>query len=256
MVYSRRRRFRKPFKKRYRRKTKSNFALTKRVNTLARRVNMLRYLTTQRHLGTFPITGTAAAPYALFPMNHLASGTIQLQEIFSAAMQQGGGKYTGKRCHMDIVIQPDTETRQDVTMTVFLVSPKNMKVVNETYDVNNTNLSRLILDTDYTENEGAAYLNLKRWKVHKCWNKVQTRPIVTQLTSPLEEFQGSQKQIRLRHSMRNLLRLNNRQSDWFNVLPREVTPSQRLELIIFNNNTGTTAPSCDVTYIQTGYTSK
>lgn len=232
------------------------FSLAKKVNHLTRAVNANRALSTQTIHFELPVTGTVASPWCTHPLNNIQG----LTEIFLAA-NQGGAKYKGISFKLDFNIVPDTEVKQDITMTAFIVSPANSKVVEECYAITPTGfpLTQLTANTDYVCEEGLAYMNKKRWHIHKVWHHLQTRPFSTQLsTTPNVSSQGDWSQVNIRkyYSCKNPININNRTGTWNQVLDSQMTPNNRLELIVFSDNTGATAPMLTANIIMTAYTSE
>lgn len=225
-------------------------SLSKKVSSLNRQVNWNRVMSTQTLHFDLPITGTATNPFVGKSLNNIQG----LSEIFLST-QTGGAKYHGLKFHLDFNIVPDTEIKLDCTMTVFVVSPRNNKVVEECYNATGQ-LTTLTNNTDYVCEDGMAFMNKKRWTIRKVWNRLQTRPIVSFEGGGTQTWEGSQVNIRKYFSCRNPLRLNNRTGTWNQILDNQMTAGQRMELIVFNNNTGTTSPMLTANIIMTAYTSE
>lgn len=219
-----------------RRPTASNqksqiLALNKKVNAVAKATRNITY--TIFH--NYSFSGSIVSPFS----SHALVTPTGWQEIFGAPAAGIGGKYTGKSFKFDYEITANTE-HSHVSCTVIFASPKNAKVVSECGGANQT-LCSPNLHTDYVVLGGKARMNPKRWNIHKV-HHIQTAPIVTSTESAggvFNEYINDTGKGRRSFSMRNPFRCNNRTGSWYTIDDYEITPSQRVHMYVFNNNTST-----------------
>lgn len=219
-------------------------ALNKKVNANTKKLQTVRY--TLQHSKLFQ--GTVVSPY-------LAEAIMTPStwgQVFGAASESGGGKYTGTKLKFNLHITPRTEhTRVDCT--VIFCSPKNQKVV---YDCGGHTSSTCLptQNTDYTLWAGMALMNKKRWNVHKVY-RLTTLPLVTEAGGV--EYINSQVENRRYFTMKNPLKINNRTGDWNTVNDQSVSANQRVHCFVFNDNLSSVegSPSFHCSVLATGFSS-
>lgn len=231
-------------------------ALNKKVNDNSRKLAGVRYKVVHKTRLSMNITGTAAAPYRVLSLN----APSLMTQIFSAPDENEGGKYNWDhkgRTHIQFNIVSNNEPTP-LPLQVFIMSCKNAKVALEC-GLNTLPLAfNLQSDRDYVNNLGAAtFINLKRFNVHKHW-KINLSPIQALSQGVPAQWQGDLHPIQRTFSMRNPLKLNNRTGVWHATPDNGVNPSQRLFMVVFNNNISQTSsyPTLNGLSIQTAYTSE
>lgn len=201
------------------------------------------------------ITALPGIPYVYLPLN----APSNMNQIFSAPSEAAGGKYNWDsrgRLHIRYNIVSNTE-QTPLPIQVFIVSCKNIKVADQT----GINIAggplQLVANTDYVNNIGAAtFFNKKRFNVHKHWN-VNLSPAVSLSSGVPAQWQGDFHPISRSFSMKQPLKLNNRQNVWSSTLDHQVSPNQRLFLVVFNNNLATsTTPTLNGMVISSAFTSE
>lgn len=199
---------------------------------------------------------SAAQPYKVLPLNAPSNMT----QIFSAPDEAEGGKYNWDskgRTHLTLNIVSNNEPTP-LPLQIFIVSCKNSKVAVST-TINTAGATfNLIPGVDYVNNlANATYMNRKRFNIHKHW-MVNLSPILALSSGVPAQWQGDLHPIKRTFSMKNPLRLNNRVGNWQGTLDEAVNPSQRLFMIVFNNNIGTpsTYPIINGQVIHTAFTSE
>lgn len=228
-------------------------SVNRRLNSLQKQVNQNRVLTTQTLNFELPIDGTATTPYCLHQLNNISA----LTDIFMTA-QTGGAKYTGLKFHLDFNIVPDTEIKQDITMTVFIVTPRSQKIVEECFTSAPPayNFTTLSSNTDYVCEDGMAYMNTKRWRIHRVWHHLQTRPILAFEGGGTQTWEGSQVNIRKYFTTNSPLKLRSTTGTWNQIPDSAMNYNQRLLLVAFSNNVGTTSPMLTANVLMTAHTSE
>lgn len=214
---------------------KQILALNQKVNDNSRKLSGVRYKVVHKTRLAMNITAASTAvPYRVLSLN----APSLMSQIFSAPNEAEGGKYNWDnkgRTHLQFNIVSNNEPTP-LPIQIFLVSAKNSKVALECGLNSQPPTFTLQSDRDFVNNIGAAtFLNLKRFNVHKHWS-INLSPVQTMQTGPAAVWQGDLHPIHRKHSMRQLLKLNNRTGVWSNTPDNGVNPSQRLFMLVFNNN--------------------
>lgn len=230
--------------------------LNKKINTVNKKLEGIRYKVVHRIRLSMQIIGTTNIPYRVLSLN----APSLMTQIFSAPNESQGGKYNYDRkgrTHLTFNIVSNNEP-SPLPLQVFILSAKNSKVALEI----GLNVTPLVLtltaDIDYVNNISAAtYINKKRYNIHKHW-MINLSPIQALSQGVPAQWQGDLHPIRRKFSMRNPLVLNNRTGIWDQTPDNGVNPNQRLFMVVFNNNTSQTTsfPILSGLVVHSAYTSE
>lgn len=233
--------------------------INNKVNLHTKMLRGLRYKITHSTRLSMNITGTALAPYSAIFCNNLSDMNLQ----FTDPSEATGGKYNYDRqgrFFLTYTITSNTEPTP-MPLSVFLVSPINTKValsVGMTVSGVNFNLAPGV---DYVNSQGITHMNKKRFIIHKHWT-LNLLPILALSSGVPAQWQGDLKPLTRKHGMRNRIVINNRKGTWNDAAAGSsnwsVTPSQRVVLIVFNNNISqpATFPILTGQVIHTAWTSE
>lgn len=232
-------------------------SLKKKIDKNSRLLEGVRYRVTHTtRLAMNVDAPSAATPYKVLALNAPSNMT----QIFSAPDESEGGKYNYDRkgrTHMTLNIVSNNEPTP-LPLQIFIVSCKNAKVALSVGINVATTTFNLINGTDYVNNlANATYMNTKRFNIHKHW-MVNLSPIQALSSGVPAQWQGDLHPIKRTYSMKNPLVLNNRTGVWSSTPDEGVNPSQRLFMVVFNNNIGTpsTYPIITGQIIHTAWTSE
>lgn len=136
------------------------------------------------------------------------------------------------KLNLDFCLNPVREAAE-IDYTVFLFTPKNLKVFQET-----GSMSTLINGIDYTITGGMALMNPKRFNVHRVW-RCSTMGQITRVDGLANNTVNSTAPLKtvrryLRMSFKHQLKSST--GPW-NQIPDISTPiSSKLHIVAFNNN--------------------
>lgn len=231
-------------------------SLKKKIDANTKLLSGVRYKVTHTTRLAMNIEGTTNDPYKTLVLN----APSLMNQIFSAPDEAQGGKYNWDRkgrTHLMFNIVSNNEP-SPLPLQIFIISCKNSKVALSCgINVATTNFN-LINGVDYVNNIAAStYMNRKRFDIHKHW-RINLSPIQTSAIGPALNWQGDLHPIRKTFSIENPLRLNNRVGKWSDTLDEAVNPTQRLFMVVFNNNIfqPSTYPVLNGAVIHTAYTSE
>ena len=215
---------------RYKRPTASTqkhqiLAINKKVNTLSKVVHGNTYKT----MYVYNATGNLAQPFAIWPLVIPNTWT----GVFNCAGEERGGAFRGINFKVDYRISSHTEP-SPINCTVFFVSPKNQKVVNECGGAAADALTALVSGRDYTIYDGMALVNKKRWHIHH-YSRITTLPISSDTPSGSTVI-GDLKANRRSFSRKSNLMIRSRTGEWNTVNSWDLKPNQRMHMLVFNNN--------------------
>jgi len=229
-------------------------SLNKKINRISRKVSSRTYKVMHKSSLT---EQNMASPAYIFNLTNIPTWTSVFGETDNI---QEGGKYKSSKMTIDLAIRAGTET-ESVVYTVFVVTPKNQKVAEETDNGTGT-LSSLTAGVDYTMISGKALLNLKRWNVHKVI-RGQTTPVVTEAFGTVPgttvNYVNEVKPLRRYFSIpKPNINVQNRTGTWDQVTPNEMNYNQRYNVMVFNNNLSTVegSPKWSMTVLHTGVVSQ
>lgn len=222
------------------------YALKKQINAVQKIASGNSYKIMHR----YNVTGSLVQPFISAPLILPSSGWAN---VFGDPSETLGGKYTGGTMHVEWYLTSRTEHSR-IDATVFIASPKNQKVVNETGGSASDNCSGLVNGRDFILYGGKALLNKARFHVARC-SRQTLLPIVTE--SAGTEYINDQTSNRRTHNMKSNLVINNRTSSWNTVDGFDLRPGMRWHIYVFSNNVstleGSPALSCNCFF--TGRTS-
>lgn len=215
---------------RYKRPTANNqrnqiLAINKKVNSLSKVVRGNTYKT----MYVYNATGNLGTPFAIWPLVM----PINWTGIFNTPGEERGGAYRGINFKVDYTISSHTEP-SPVNCTVFFISPKNQKVVNETGGAAQDACQGLQLNVDYTLYDGMALINKKRWNIHY-YKRITTLPISSVAPSGTTIL-GDQKANRYSFSRKSNLNIRSRTGEWNAVNSFSLAPRMRMHAVVFNSN--------------------
>jgi len=231
--------------------------INQKVNLNSAKLRGLRYKVTHSTRLALPITGTTNNPYRAVFCNNLSDMNLQ----FSSQEEAKGGKYNADRqgrFFMTINITSNSEPTP-MPLSLFLVSPRNTKVALSLGMTVAGSQFNLLNGTDYVNNLGITHMNAKRFLIHKHW-VVNLAPVRT--LGGTVPWQGDLRPILRKHNMPNRLFLNNRRGTWNDATTgatdESVNPTQRVVLVVFNNNIASPAsyPLLTGQVIHTAWTSE
>ena len=213
-----------------RRPTASNqrsqlLSLSKKVNTLQRKQGDI----TEKVFYQFKSDATISSNYAAYPLVRPYSGWTNVFGESDNVLESR--KLTIAKVNLDFQISPHTEM-SEIDYTIFLVTPKNNKVMRETSGMQNFYQTS---NQDYAFNNGITFMNPKRYTIHKVW-RCNTRAIRTLIATPNSTSGASLKSVRRYHSMPFRHQLRNSTGTWKEIENDEIPISSALTLIAFNNN--------------------
>ena len=230
--------------------------LSKKINSVNKSLEGIRYKVIHRIRLSMQIIGTTAVPYRVLSLN----APSLMTQIFSAPNESQGGKYNYDRkgrTHLTFNVVSNNEP-SPLPLQVFILSAKTQKVALE-IGLNNVPLAMtLTADVDFVNNISAAtYINKKRFTIHKHW-MLNLSPIQALSQGVPAQWQGDLHPIKRTFSMRNPLVLNNRTGIWDQTPDNGVNPNQRLFMVVFNNNTSQTSsfPILSGLVVHSAYTSE
>jgi len=215
---------------RYKPGTSSNqknqiLAINQKVNSLAKTVRGNTYKT----MYVYNATGNLGTPFAMWPLVL----PTQWTGVFNTPGEERGGNYRGINYKVDFRINSHTEPAP-INCTVFFVSPKNQKVVNETGGAAHPACQGLQLNTDYTLYDGMCLMNKKRWNIHY-YKRITTLPISSVAPSGTTIL-SDQTANRFSFSRKSNLTIKSRTGEWNTVDSFSLAPRMRMHAIVFNNN--------------------
>ena len=229
-------------------------SLNKKINRIQRRVSMRTYRVMHKASLT---EQNMASPSYVFNLCNLPTWTSIFGETDNIIE---GGKYKSTKMSIDLAIRAGSE-KESVVYTVFVATPRNQKVAEETDNGSGT-LSGLAAGVDFTMISGKALLNLKRWKVHKCI-RGQTTPVVTEAFGDIPgttvNYVNEVKPLRKYFTIPNpSVNVQNRTGTWDQVTPDEMNHNQRYTVMVFNNNLSTLegSPKWSMTVLHQGIVSQ
>ena len=202
-------------------------SLNKKVNRLSRHSSNL----TERVFYQSKADSTLTSNYVSYPLVTPYSGW---HNVFGESDNvTESRKINISKVNLDFHLSPHTEM-SEIDYTIFLVTPKNNKVMRETSAMNNFYQTS---NQDYAYNNGIVFMNPKRYNIHKVWrcNTVAQRTLVATPNSTsgtaLKTFRRHMK-MSFRHQLRNST------GTWKQIENDEIPISSALTLIAFNNNLG------------------
>jgi len=228
-------------------------SLNKKINRISRKVSSRTYKVMHKSSLT---EQNMASPAYIFNLTNIPTWTSVFGETDNILE---GGKYKSTKMSIDLAIRAGTET-ESVVYTVFVVTPKNQKVAEETDNGSGT-LSSLSAGVDYTMISGKALLNLKRWTIHKVIRGATT-PIVTEAFSSVPgtttNYVNEVKPLRRYFTLKSNVNVQNRTGTWNQVTPDEMNHNTRYNIMIFNNNLSTLegSPKWSMSVLHTGIVSQ
>lgn len=213
------------YKRSSRAQSQQLLAINKKVNNLTKTVRGNTYKT----MYVYNATGNLGQPFAIWPLVM----PINWTGIFNTPGEERGGAYRGINFKVDYRISSHTEPAP-INCTVFFVSPKNQKVVNETGGAAADACQALQLNTDYTLYDGMALINKKRWHIHY-YKRITTLPISSEAPSGTTIL-GDLRSNRYSFSGKSNLNIRSRTGEWNTVDSFSLAPRMRMHAIVFNNN--------------------
>lgn len=221
-------------------------AINQKVNSLSKVVRGNTYKT----MFVYNATGNLSQPFTIWPIII----PNQLTSVFSASGEIRGGKMRGLNYKVDYRVSSHTEP-SPINCTVFFISPKNIKTVNECSGSASDACSALVSGRDYTLYDGMALINKKRWNIHY-YKRITTLPIQSENSGGTVVI-GDLKANRYSFSRKSNLDINNRTGEWYNINTWDLKPNQRLHAVVFNNNSGIDLenPQFNMKILLTGQTS-
>jgi len=217
---------------RYKRPTASTqknqiLAINQKVNSLSRVVRGNTY----KCMFMYNATGNLGQPFTMWPL----CMPSQWSGVFSAGEEEAGASFHGLNYKIDYRISSHTEP-SPINCTVFLLSPKNQKVVNECGGGAADACQTLVSGRDYTLYDGMALVNKKRWNIHY-YKRVTTQPISSVAPSGATILSDLRPN-RYSFSRKSNLNIDSRTGNWYDVNSWDLKPNQRLHMVAFNNNIG------------------
>ncbi len=173
---------------------------------------------------------TVSANYAVHPLVTPGSWTNVFGQSDNVTESR---KLSISSLYIDQDLTPHTE-HAEVDYTIFLVTPKNNKVMRETNAMTSFTSSNGQLD--YSVNSGIVFMNPKRFNIHKVW-RAKTAAQYNLINSSTQLLSSSVvKSWRRTHSMSFKKQLRNATGVWTDIADNEVPVGAALTLIAFNNN--------------------
>lgn len=200
-------------------------AINQKVNSLAKTVRGNTYKT----MYVYNATGNLAQPFQIWPLVMPTNWT----GVFNTPGEERGGAYRGLNLKVDYRINSHTEA-SPINCTVFFVSPKNQKVVNECGGAASDALTGLVSGRDYTLYDGMALVNKRRFNIHY-YKRVTTLPISSEAPSGTVTL-GDLTANRYSFSRKSNLMIRSRTGEWNTVNSWDLKPNQRMHMLVFNNN--------------------
>lgn len=205
-----------------RRPTASNqkkqiMSLSSKVNKLSKKVvDTTQYVQYQHDWFI-----TTSANYAI---RDVLADQNRWTSVFNTARDNvnESNKFNVTSVKMDCQITPGNEADL-VTQTYFLVSPRNQKVVEET-----TNMTVLVNGVDYVIFNGLAYMNKKRFTIHR---------YKTSLTGG-DQYTYQPQSHRFYWSLPWKKQIKSANSTWLTVTEEELSATSKLYFINFTDNIG------------------
>ena len=199
------------------------------LNNKINRINRVVKANTYKTMYVYNATGNLSQPFAIWPLVM----PTQWTGVFNTPGEERGGAYKGINFKVDYRISSHTEP-SPINCTVFFISPKNQKVVNECGGAASDACSSLVSGRDYTLYDGMALINKKRWNIHH-YATITTLPISSDTPSGTTVI-GDLKANRRQFSRKSNLNIRSRTGEWNTVNSWDLKPGMRMHMCVFNSN--------------------
>lgn len=201
-------------------------SLSKKVNKLATKTSNI----SEKVFYQYTFDSNISNPYQI---HRLVSPAASWVNVFGQSDNvTESRKLNITKLNLDFCLNPARE-HAEIDYTVFLVTPKNLKVVTDT-----GNLINLVDGTDYSFNGGICLMNPKRFNVHRVW-RCNTYGQITRvdgLAGNTVNSTATLKTVRRYMKMPFRHQLKSSTGPWNTIADQSTPVSSKLCLIAFNNN--------------------
>lgn len=186
------------------------------------------------------------------------TGDVATFGLFDASMNsvfgqstnaQEASKITFKKMNLQLRVFPANEAAL-CDFTIFVITPKTFKVYQET-----SGMSGWTHGTDYYQQGGLTFMNLKRFHVHKVWKNISTAGALNTVGGTIHLASTHDARRYMKHRC-NITLQTHSDASWKDISESELPLNSRYRLLAFNNNSGLDAenPKVEFNCLWTGYT--